>query len=229
MSKAHWYRRADKWFDWPRRRVPIEIAALRVVNKSPTCPYIIPYEGFRLLSEVRGYRIATPVADFGDMTYAIKSWIYTSKKKYLPKAFLFDCFSALVKAGKFMVDRNMLHNDLKHVNVLMVADAGGDMREFAHETDEKAIGWGIKPVITDFGLARPMESKMFNNPLDLIGFGTKSFRPPEQCRDEETGLSWLGPRKVGEKAVVFALGCIMFWVGCVLFIAVQRKANRLDL
>jgi serine/threonine protein kinase len=184
---------------------------MRVVNKDPTNPFVVKYMGHRLFRDERAFRFAMPFAEFGDMGAALYKWTRHNLNGRLPKAFLLDCFAALATACKLLTERNMLHNDLKHINVLMVADPDGDMRQFAHEADKKTKGWGVKPVLVDFGLAQPIKSDAFENPRSKIGLGTTGWRPPEQVENGNTRQSLpLPDERVGEKAMVFMVGATMF-------------------
>lgn len=200
-----------EWYSWPLRTIPSEIAAMRTVNKEPTNPFVIKYMGHRMFDNERAFRFAMPFAEFGSMGGALYQWAHLNPDGRLPKAFLLDCFAALATACKLLVDRNMLHNDLKHINFVMVADPDGDMCQFAHEADTKTKGWGVKPVLIDFGLALPIRSDAFKNPMDMIGRGTTGWRPPEQTKNPgKTESLPLPGVEVGEKAMVFGLGATMF-------------------
>ena len=183
-----------------------------------------------MYKDVHTYRIAMLVADLGTMHDTFQGWFEQSEEKrqeceeageddhfdFMRKSLVLDCFAALATACKFMVDRNMIHNDLKPRNILLTLDDSDRLREFSHKKDEKGT-WEVKPVITDFGLAQPIHSSNFRNPNDVVGNRTHGFVAPEQVLNRAAGQpksrkSIIAGQLVDERAMVFQLGATMFWL-----------------
>jgi WD40 repeat protein len=87
----------------------------------------------------------------------------------------------LARAVAYAHQRGVIHRDLKPANVLLTADN--------------------TPKITDFGLAKRLESGLRLTRLGDI-LGTPSYMAPEQARGK--------PREVGTPADLYALGAILY-------------------
>jgi serine/threonine protein kinase len=86
----------------------------------------------------------------------------------------------LARAVQHAHERGVIHRDLKPANVLLAADG--------------------TPKITDFGLARQVDTSGCQTPSDAV-LGTPSYMAPEQAGQA---------RHVGPAADVYALGAILY-------------------
>ncbi len=86
----------------------------------------------------------------------------------------------LAKAIHHAHERDIIHRDLKPANVLLAADGA--------------------PKITDFGLARQLDTSGCQTPSDAV-LGTPSYMAPEQAGQA---------KQVGPAADVYALGAILY-------------------
>jgi serine/threonine protein kinase len=199
------------------------------LKENSLCPLIIGYRGCRVYAdEKRTFRIAMPASEFG----SFYSWIEDKVKSLprggqlpdLPPAFIFDFFAACLTAVRFMVKRNMVHNDIKLDNLLIFADdpiLESPLSEFEHD-EGSGLGWGFHPVFTDFGLTTPIHCRAIPNPQGLVGMGTTSYQPPEQVVDRGRPSLPGKPRHsivhgqenepVNEKAMVFSIAVMVFRV-----------------
>lgn len=188
----------------------------------------------------RAFRLALPVARIADAyTFAISLTPRgTSKGKHLPLdgLFLLDLLGAFMKAGQHMTEKNLMHSDMKLGNVLLDIDEDGEgMTEWLHEDDaSRSRGWGVKPVVTDFGFAKPFVSSAFENPEDHVFWGTPGTIPPEQVVDDPTehvvndrvivyldsvssklmvpGTNFQEGVPIDEKSMVFSIAASFFFV-----------------
>ncbi len=98
-------------------------------------------------------------------------------------------FQAIVQGVARAHEAGIIHRDLKPGNVLLDAQAG------------------LCPKITDFGLAKALESNSpaLHETRSGMAMGTPSYMAPEQIRDAKT---------VDGRADVFALGCILYEMVC---------------
>jgi serine/threonine protein kinase len=165
-----------KSHNWYRREVdgiPMEAAMHHIASYSteddPDCEFILQYRGFRARKDLRMYRIATDYAEYGDLDGLLK--LYTphgDPRKFLkdpnsdlamamewevlprlPLRLAVELFKALIQGCKHMTKRGIVHRDLKPNNILL--GKPGPESDFYER--------GVKPLISDFGLAVP------SNPL----------------------------------------------------------------
>jgi serine/threonine protein kinase len=87
----------------------------------------------------------------------------------------------LAEAVQYAHDKKILHRDLKPANVVLTDDG--------------------RPLITDFGLAKRLDSDTAVTPSQVV-MGTASYMAPEQAEG--------GTRPVGPAADVYALGAILY-------------------
>jgi serine/threonine protein kinase len=87
------------------------------------------------------------VAPFGDSSDFMERWMKQHKDERMPENFFIDMFAAFMKAGQFMVDRNLVHNDIKASNICFI-----DNDDYVDDSvDDSFAKWPVKPIVIDFG------------------------------------------------------------------------------
>lgn len=232
-DERHWAGEENyMWFDWPTWTLPSEVVAHRILSgKNPS---LVGYKGWRMYApEKRTYRIGLALGEYGDMAKFVQHLCTTEdgdgmKEPHeitrMPVPFFLDMLACVMSAAQKMYAENMLHNDIKLANILLARDVdGAGMKDWLHADDAAAsTGWGVKPLLTDFGNARPVHCQMYANPSDLLGMGTDGCRPPEQVIGSfdpatRTAYSILNHaqsnhRAIDEKAMVFSVAAAFFVV-----------------
>lgn len=208
----------------------MEVAAHRTVcshNLSPkkTVPvFILPYMGFHVHKALRSFRLFTEHAPYGDLfdfmqKFPLPNPLEKEKDKdkssiqqdMIPVGFAWRVFLVLVKAAIRIHAYGIIHRDLKPENILLIdnafvhVDGEGTETEVAETKEMK--GWNLKPVIGDFGSARPVEREGFSNPDDFDMKGHPPYFAPEELRTEPAMFN--PAKKIDEKTTVFHLGCCM--------------------
>lgn len=116
-----------------------------------------------------------------------------------PEHFVWLLFKAFVGVTFHMHKANAIHLDLHLGNILLGKD-----------TDERMGGYGIKPLVADFGYALPVGPERFNNTEDFKGLGKEQTWAPEQII---THPRLVQPPKdgpaIGEHTSVFQLGVLV--------------------
>lgn len=217
--------------------VPSEVSALRTLAANGGCPYVVDYKGFRLSEDRSRFRLAMPAAEFGDATTFVKRWDEQNPETALPEALLVDIYLGLMRGGQHMTDCNMLHNDWKPDNILIGEDAANHLlNDFTSGNDINGPGWGLKPMITDLGIASPIDGcKYWLNPslmngsrytLPSTGGGTKGWRGPEHIRSTREvpageKVELVCPvERVDSKATIFGIGASLF----TMCVSIQESA-----
>lgn len=183
------------WYPDRQYEIPMEVAmhrrsAIRSIH--PGSNFVAKYSGFKLHSGLRMYRLATEYAEYSTLTHLVfryrpagyngreyrnlpipqdqqDNWQNAPK---LSLCFVLDLFTALIKAVQHLNIRGVVHRDLgKADNILLGAE---------RDTKSKFRGWGLKPLVTDFGLSMPTVST-FRNPEDMYeNPGATATLAPEQ-------------------------------------------------
>ncbi|MGE3408366.1 MAG: protein kinase [Pirellulales bacterium] len=105
-----------------------------------------------------------------------------------------ELVACLATAIQHAHDKGIIHRDLKPANILL-AD------EESHDTAVKGLGARpLKPKVSDFGLAKRLESDEHTRSGTVIG--TASYMSPEQARGETSRL--------GAATDIYALGAILY-------------------
>ncbi|KAE9972719.1 hypothetical protein EG327_009420 [Venturia inaequalis] len=217
----------NAWWDTDHD-IPMEVAAHRTVcslDLSPekTLPvFMLPYRGFHVHNALRCYRLLTEPALDGDLFGLMQKFPLPGPKEkgkdkpetpqdMIPVAFAWRVFLALIQAAIHIHAHGIIHRDLKPENILLMnnefvrINQDGEAEE---PTEAKEMeGWNLKPVIGDFGSARPMEREGFNNPDDFDMKGHPPYFAPEELRTEPAVFGHA--KKINEKTTVFHLGCCM--------------------
>jgi WD40 repeat protein len=104
----------------------------------------------------------------------------------------------LAEAAQYAHEAGIIHRDLKPGNILLRYKSSSSAELDVQDTTAPDF-WEFDPLITDFGLARRIESQAG---LTLPGavMGTPSYMPPEQARGET----------VGPSIDLYALGAIFY-------------------
>jgi serine/threonine protein kinase len=98
--------------------------------------------------------------------------------------------------------RNVVHRDLKPANVLL-SNLPGQVSATRADVQSSNNRWAVTiPKITDFGLAKRLDSESTAFTLDGAILGTASYMAPEQA----AGRS----REIGPAVDVYALGAILY-------------------
>lgn len=120
----------------------------------------------------------------------------------LPEHFVWLLFKALVEATVHMHKANAVHLDLHAGNILIAEDHDGAMG-----------GYGIKPLIVDFGYALPVRSDRFNNPEDYRLPGKPQTWAPEQIITYPRLVDPPeGAPAIGKHTSVFHLGILIHFI-----------------
>lgn len=202
--------------------IPMEVAMHRrsaVRSIHPGSSFMAKYSGFKLHSGLRMYRLAGEYAEYSTLNHLVAksgfrpvgyrgtlyykkpipqdqqaNWTNTPK---LPLEFVLNLFIALVKAVQHLNIRGIVHRDLgKPDDILLGAETGS--RSKFHQ-------WGLKPLVTDFGLAMPITST-FENPQDMHeNPGATSTLAPEQI----TTFPPLYPEPQDGQTNIYQLGILM--------------------
>lgn len=120
----------------------------------------------------------------------------------LPEHFAWLIFKALVEATVHMHQANAIHLDLHAGNIFLAKDYDGVMG-----------GYGIKPLIADFGSALPMRPDRFNNPEDFKLPGKAETLAPEQIITYPRLVEPPeGQPAIGKHTSVFHLGVLIHFI-----------------
>lgn len=139
------------------------------------------------------------INDFADARY-----------QHLPAEFVWELAGALISGLQHMHKQGIVHRDFKPTNIFLDVI----------ETDDVHLkGWGLRPLIADYGTCMPIEPARYENPEDFDTDCTEGFNAPEQwdgyppvvTRNDDSGR----PYPVNEKADVLALGMTLFQVAMV--------------
>lgn len=133
------------------------------------------------------------------------------QQEMIPVTFAWRVFLALIQAAIHIHAHGIIHRDLKPENILLMDNAfvrvGAEGEEEVLPEAEEMEGWNLKPVIGDFGSARPVERQGFNNPDDFDTKGHAPYFAPEELRTEPAMFT--AAKKIDEKTTVFHLGCCL--------------------
>jgi serine/threonine protein kinase len=100
-------------------------------------------------------------------------------------------------------ERRVVHRDLKPANILLGGEGRGASGEEASDSSRVTRLWPLAiPKITDFGLAKRLESESTAWTQDGAILGTASYMAPEQA----AGRS----RDIGPTVDIYALGAILY-------------------
>jgi hypothetical protein len=108
------------WYDCAIRRapegIPGEVAAHRVLNKGEKCAYIANYRGSRVQPYI--WQVCMSAAAFANCDSFVNAWMGVNVDERMGESFFLDLFEVFMVAGQFMLERNMIHNDIKSGNIL---------------------------------------------------------------------------------------------------------------
>jgi eukaryotic-like serine/threonine-protein kinase len=119
-----------------------------------------------------------------------------------PASLAAELIRTLARAVQHAHDQQVVHRDLKPANILLCKDEGGRMKD---ETDEPSFllrASSLLPKITDFGLAKRLDSASTALTHDGAVLGTAGYMAPEQA----AGRS----REIGPAVDIYALGAILY-------------------
>lgn len=120
-------------------------------------------------------------------------------------------FSSIADAVHYAHSKATLHRDLKPGNILL--------EPMDTKADDQV---GLRPLLTDFGLAKRLDREMGAENLTLEGglLGTTRYMSPEQARGASS--------EVGTTSDIFSLGIILYemLVGCLPFEGSSADAIR---
>jgi WD40 repeat protein/serine/threonine protein kinase len=114
--------------------------------------------------------------------------------------------ATLARAVQYAHSRGVIHRDLKPANILLEKDDGGRMKDEERQDSASASSFilhpsSFVPKITDFGLARRLDSDVGQTRSGAI-LGTPSYMAPEQAAGNV--------HDVGPAADIYALGVILY-------------------
>ena len=101
--------------------------------------------------------------------------------------------------------QRVVHRDLKPANILLAVPASRHdelTRSDGQDAASAADDWGFTPKITDFGLAKRLDSESTAWTRDGAILGTAAYMPPEQAAGRAGAI--------GSAADVYALGAILY-------------------
>ena len=101
--------------------------------------------------------------------------------------------SALASALDYAHTRGIVHRDLKPANVILRSDGGRPIPRPPNAPPDDVV-----PVLTDFGLARMVNSALVSNSGTITG--TPAYMSPEQARSDT----------VGSSSDIYSLGIILY-------------------
>src|SRR5262249_24483644 len=118
----------------------------------------------------------------------------------LPIAEAAAVVETLARAMHVAHQQGIVHRDLKPANILLVS-GGVVSGEWSQDTTPPSPPTTHQPKITDFGLARLLDSATGHTQTGAV-LGTPSYMAPEQAAGK--------PAAVGPPADVYALGAILY-------------------
>jgi serine/threonine protein kinase/tetratricopeptide (TPR) repeat protein len=119
----------------------------------------------------------------------------------------------LARAMFYAHEHNVVHRDLKPSNILLqrkseAASSKSGIRRLQSEKEGSEAGrefgsslWDFEPKITDFGVAKQLDSEQGNTRTGAI-VGTPSYMAPEQARGES--------QRTGPAVDIYSLGVILY-------------------
>jgi serine/threonine protein kinase len=205
------------WWD-EERKIPMEAAIHAKVGAKDgdeVCPFILPCRGYRFNRDLRVMRLGTDFVEGGDFFDLVQSFIIA--REMIPLHFAWRFYDAIVEAAIHMHRVHVFHGDLKLENVLV----GKEDKE-----KKEMGGWGIKPLISDFGQALPTNFDGFINPDEFGERGTPRIFAPEQHITFPPLIQLPNGERthIGEKTTVFQIGVMMHQL--VHDLAMPRIPNR---
>jgi serine/threonine protein kinase len=118
----------------------------------------------------------------------------------LPPSQVAPLLEPLARAVHYAHQMGIVHRDLKPANILLAGNViGGVLKE--EGTPSAAFPAGSAPKVTDFGLAKRVESGASLTQAGVI-LGTPSYMAPEQARGRAA--------EVGPRSDTWALGAILY-------------------
>lgn len=124
---------------------------MQLLDQVEQTPYIIEFLGARQKLDRRYWRICMEVAPFGSTSGFMTQWMELHKDERMPENFFIDMFAAMMKAGQHMLDRNLVHNDIKAGNICFLENDDYDVKS----VNDSWTKWPVKPVVIDFGCKSP--------------------------------------------------------------------------
>jgi serine/threonine-protein kinase len=120
----------------------------------------------------------------------------------LPPRTAAELVADLARAMAFAHERNIIHRDLKPANILLTKSDAGKTGHHAKESAGRArsAGFPYSPKITDFGLAKQIDTASSQTKAGEI-MGTPSYMAPEQAETRPD---------IGPPADIYALGAILY-------------------
>lgn len=124
----------------------------------------------------------------------LKNWLECHAKP-VPIELVVEWGIELADALQYAFLNGIVHRDLKPTNILIVEE-GGELGR-----DNRAIGMGLIPRITDFGLAYSVNDPLSGTSASGMMIGTPGYMAPEQVLN--------GMNRVDIRADIYAIGLIM--------------------